>query len=445
MIVLLDANPVIADRFFTSLPRVIFTNPEYAWTVDIRIPRVSFLEAVAHTERQLDEAASTLKKMNRNLDGIPVLQEARDELIARRGQVGEDLAKAAHDVGVTIVDPPDVPHLDIVQRQVNRVRPCKQSTGDGYRDTLNWLTVLDTAASNPGTPVVWVSEDGDFTNSSGELHPDLVAEAEAAGIADRITLHTNTGALAIELLRANGLSHELPKARRELCERTVWGYVWTLLPDQLVDSNAPGLASLSIVECEHAGEIEVEHQGQVEPGSVWAFRAPVQLTLAGLENMFVEATVSGLVTVDQRDRPTGGEITNVRSTREQLTRAVENASWSDPTLAAAAKSIVASQRPPSLATLRAEHTSVIDQIFASSLATMDLTPKINAAMWHSPVLDSPIIRNSIGKNPLLQGPVFDSPLFDSRRGDKRPTEVDRHAGNEDPDEGGRGDEPKEEA
>lgn len=140
--------------------------------------------------------------------------------------------------------------------------------------------------------MVWISDDGDFTGSkSGEFHPDLLAEAEAAGVADRIALFPNTGALAIELLRSNGLSAELPKARLELCEKTVREFVAKRVLPGLVDGDDTDLGDLATTSWEPAGDIEVETQGRVETGTVWAFTAPVRLTMEGLGGVTVDSAL----------------------------------------------------------------------------------------------------------------------------------------------------------
>jgi len=42
------------------------------------------------------------------------------------------------------------------------VPPCKPGTGDGYRDTLNWLSTIELARDNQGDQIVFVTKDGDF-------------------------------------------------------------------------------------------------------------------------------------------------------------------------------------------------------------------------------------------------------------------------------------------
>jgi hypothetical protein len=84
------------------------------------------------------------------------------------------LRKRLEESGVEILPVPGFPHKDLVQRATERRRPCNDK-GDGYRDTLNWLTLLDFAKAEPDHRIIWVSNNtDDFGSGGGELHPDLI-------------------------------------------------------------------------------------------------------------------------------------------------------------------------------------------------------------------------------------------------------------------------------
>lgn len=51
---------------------------------------------------------------------------------------------------VEIASVPEISHEELVTRATQRTKPCNIK-GDGYRDTLNWLTVLGTRSEEPST------------------------------------------------------------------------------------------------------------------------------------------------------------------------------------------------------------------------------------------------------------------------------------------------------
>lgn len=84
--------------------------------------------------------------------------------------------------------PADVDHAETVRRAVNRLPPC-DSKGDGYRDTLNWLTLLRLVEQNGDQDVIWVSNDTDFFEATDplRLHQNLIEDLAALGATDRVS------------------------------------------------------------------------------------------------------------------------------------------------------------------------------------------------------------------------------------------------------------------
>jgi hypothetical protein len=94
-------------------------------------------------------------------------------------------------LGARIQPIPDVDHALLVKRATERRRPC-DNNGNGYRDTLIWETILVVATE--GDDVVFVTNDTDFTvEEEGErdLHPDLLADLEEAGVDVEIAIVTD--------------------------------------------------------------------------------------------------------------------------------------------------------------------------------------------------------------------------------------------------------------
>ena len=101
----------------------------------------------------------------------------------------QDVVDDLRQIGVEVVDPVDVSHIEIAERAIAMRRPyVDKKKRDGYPATLNWLTVLDLADRNPGVEVLWVSDDarafGDSSDAS--WHEDLVRELESRGLAGHV-------------------------------------------------------------------------------------------------------------------------------------------------------------------------------------------------------------------------------------------------------------------
>ncbi len=92
---------------------------------------------------------------------------------------------------VVIVGYDDVPHSAVVERALKAARPFQKS-GDGYRDTLIWLSLLTYLAGDKSTePVAFITNNrSDFfdpkAKDDAQFHPDLAADVAAASLNARI-------------------------------------------------------------------------------------------------------------------------------------------------------------------------------------------------------------------------------------------------------------------
>ena len=118
------------------------------------------------------------------------------------------LTDAFVDLKVAIIPPPKIDHVDLVRRAASRRKPC-DNNGDGYRDTLNWLTLLAVASAHPKDEIFWVSDNSrDFGAEDGdELHMDLKEELRSIG------LRTESDGLVLSPISFFSL---LPKTSRPL-------------------------------------------------------------------------------------------------------------------------------------------------------------------------------------------------------------------------------------
>lgn len=206
------------------------------WDLKVRIPKVSYEEALGHARRAADKNARTLKGIADKIGDSVAFRQALAEALAQPVKLTERLNAALEAADAVLVDPVEIPLMEIVRRQVDRRKPCDDK-GNGNRDTINWLTLLDVAANHPDEKVVWISDDTDFVDrGTGTFHAELIAEAEERGVGDRITVLPSFAKLLVPLLRQDGVADKLPAARLQLCERAICDYVITFL--------LPGMAEI---------------------------------------------------------------------------------------------------------------------------------------------------------------------------------------------------------
>jgi hypothetical protein len=143
---------------------------------ELAIPEIVLVEMLAHwrhkVETQLkavEVATAELERLHAPLapHGLPNV----DKLVERREEVLRD--------HFTVLPVPEGAAWDGLRREANRQRPADVDwgkKGEGARDVVVWLTLLASSEQYVGD-LVFVSNDGDFFDKRGELHPELKAEA----------------------------------------------------------------------------------------------------------------------------------------------------------------------------------------------------------------------------------------------------------------------------
>lgn len=149
------------------------------------------LETVGGMRSKTQEAHSAMRRWRRTWGGHLNLHEKAEALCDETHTVGVEyettLRLLLKRLGIEVVGIPEIPHLALVERAVSRRKPCDEK-GDGYRDALNWLTVLAFANQLSDQEVYWISSNiKDFANSDqSDFHPDLKADLEGIGATDRV-------------------------------------------------------------------------------------------------------------------------------------------------------------------------------------------------------------------------------------------------------------------
>ena len=179
MRIVLDTTVLCSDQRLAGAAFQVFSEAAPAMGARLCVPEVVFDEAVAHHARAVETLIGNLKGLAakaRRLSGqwvapsglLSSLRQARDGY--------EAFLRARLEAMHTDFLPyPTIPHRDIALRAMRRRKPFRES-GVGYRDSLLWLTVLD-SLQREREPLALVTANSKDFGSGPELPPELEAEA----------------------------------------------------------------------------------------------------------------------------------------------------------------------------------------------------------------------------------------------------------------------------
>jgi len=168
VIAFLDANVLMQDPMCAGTTWQVFAHAPDSWQLRLVTSEIAVAEAVAGYKREINMAIEKLSSISGNWDRIGALADANSTkaaLLERAERSQSNLEGSLGAAGVEILKAPDVPHMDVVARSTARRRPCDQA-GDGYRDTLIWLTALKVAEDSPGEQLIFVTNDSDFMDET---------------------------------------------------------------------------------------------------------------------------------------------------------------------------------------------------------------------------------------------------------------------------------------
>jgi len=192
MILVLDATVFTSDTTFSSPRWGDLQNWQALWGLRIVAPFAVRAEAVANARRKFQDGIAAANKGIRMATalGLSPTKEVPDELSSRRDGYEALFDSKLGEYGIDVLPADYVDgHAEAVRRATERVKPCKPTTGDGYRDVLNWLSVVRLVRDNPDETVVWVSNNhsdfGDRVKPVPGLHEELLSDLDKAGGVDR--------------------------------------------------------------------------------------------------------------------------------------------------------------------------------------------------------------------------------------------------------------------
>ena len=144
--VILDANVVIGDYWLRSPSFLLLREFLKNSKATLVVPKIVFEEVVNHhredvrklkadTQDNLREAARLFRATN--------VGNWLNELNTREAKASYEqfLSEQLTKIGAVFPDYANIPHGDVVKRDLRRRKPFQQS-GKGYRDTLLWETIL---------------------------------------------------------------------------------------------------------------------------------------------------------------------------------------------------------------------------------------------------------------------------------------------------------------
>lgn len=183
--IVLDAAPLLKDRpLEKASTRALLSACEHE-ELRVIVPRVVIDEVVSAARGSYRNVLKEVRKANHILrQQIPAPAQYAEPDIERLTKEFEDhLVSTLEAHEVEIVDHADVPHEDLVRRDLDHRKPFNAG-GKGYRDALIWHVLRDVDEER----IVFVStntQDFAADDDRSRLHPELAEELDDAG---RVTI-----------------------------------------------------------------------------------------------------------------------------------------------------------------------------------------------------------------------------------------------------------------
>jgi hypothetical protein len=232
VIVFIDANSLMQDPMCGGAVWQVMAHAPASWELELVTSEVAVAEAVAGYQRAIAEAVTALGKAARSWGRLGAQGHADAARVALEQKAGEyhgHLMDSLSAVGVNVLAAPDVPHMELVARSVARTPPCDDQ-GNGYRDTLIWMTLLRLAADRTDAHITLVTNDADFMDSERTgLHPDLCEDLDVIDARDRVDLQQALADVVLDLAQRNAGENDVKALRAELRDETVRQYIESLL------------------------------------------------------------------------------------------------------------------------------------------------------------------------------------------------------------------------
>ncbi len=252
MIIVLDTTVVLSDPQLRAAWWTTLKDTAKRHGARIVVPEVVVVEAVANQRRSLETLSDRLSTtaLKEKRFGVDSICEAITAAVdVKTTAFARELRGHLSSLGSEFVAPPAIDHLDLVNRAVAFRKPWDESERkDGYRDTLNWLTVLDIAESNPGHEVWWISQNskdfgaGDDEENSTKWHNDINDELMERGLEERVSWAHDVASLMSVIAEKTAPvgDEEKDEFVAKILEKELFGYVVAELVGYKLDPKSVG-------------------------------------------------------------------------------------------------------------------------------------------------------------------------------------------------------------
>lgn len=187
MIIVLDSSALArGTRFEKSVAAVMSRG------VRVVVPHLVVLDAAHRYRKESAEMIAALSASARMYDRLGLRRDLTRFIDAAHDKADsyvQDLVDELVGIGIEVLEPVGVSHLEIADRAMAMRRPyVDKKKRDGYIATLNWLTLLDLADRNPGAEILWVSDDTRTFGSTDDAfwHEELVGELDSRLLEHRV-------------------------------------------------------------------------------------------------------------------------------------------------------------------------------------------------------------------------------------------------------------------
>lgn len=296
MIIVLDTTVFTGDpNFGGPFWRIIEARPE-RWGLRVVCPWPVVEEAIGNRRTALQKELSQLRshinnggdaarKYDVDIAGIslsPIIDAFQEAKEAAEMWFTDRL----HRLRIEVLPVDQIDHQDTVRRAVLRTRPCNDK-GDGYRDTLNWLCVLELAMSTEDE-IIWVTAnyndfaDLDSPREAPVFHHHLVADLAKHSLTGRALYLTNVAQVQQRIVDEHQIhadpawaTIELEIAAKVVSEITSDLTAWTLDP---TECGLPLVArgTFALLEgAEHTRPASIEN---IADADVLPFKVPFEAT-----------------------------------------------------------------------------------------------------------------------------------------------------------------------
>jgi hypothetical protein len=193
LLAVIDSSAIREDFHLKGVLLTLLFDHRHAVNIDIGVPDVVIQETNNRYREQIQKSLSQHASACRDLTKLTHCQLPQpnidiDKLVAQHER---HLQGVLLQNGATPLPLPDMPQQSLLTRALRRKKPFNES-GNGYRDTLIWETILAHATAHPNQRIAFITENTrDFCNKTDSLHDDLIADLTARSLPDdHVTIYT---------------------------------------------------------------------------------------------------------------------------------------------------------------------------------------------------------------------------------------------------------------